>query len=69
MAGQDRRPTLEERVPEAAVHLLVKYIKGGDHRPLEPVSLIWMRRHFSVFFRAHEVDLDRSIVSVAGELQ
>ena len=69
MAGEDRRPTLVEREPEAAVHLPVKYIKGGDHWPRDPVSLIWMRRHFGVFFRAHEVDLDRPIVSVAGEVQ
>ncbi|MGO9599416.1 MAG: hypothetical protein ACLP7Q_15610 [Isosphaeraceae bacterium] len=59
---------LEEKEPEAAVRLLVKYIKGGDHWPRDPVSLIWMRRHFGVFFRAHEGDLDLPIVSVAGEL-
>jgi hypothetical protein len=29
LAGEDRRPTLEEREPEAAIHLLVKHIKGG----------------------------------------
>ncbi len=29
LAGEDRRSTLEEREPEAAVHLLVKHIKGG----------------------------------------
>ena len=44
LAGEDRRPTLEEREPEAAVHLLVKHIKGGGHWPLEPVSRIWIRR-------------------------
>src|SRR5271166_1331397 len=32
LAGEDRRPTLEEREPEAAVHLLVKHIKGGGSR-------------------------------------
>src|SRR5271166_5645849 len=30
LAGEDRRPALEEREPEAAVHLLVKHIKGGE---------------------------------------
>jgi len=34
MAGEDRRPTLEEREPEAAVHLLVKHI--GSPRPASP---------------------------------
>ena len=29
LAGENRRPTLEEREPEAAVHLLVKHIRGG----------------------------------------
>ena len=29
LAGEDRRSTLEEREPEAAVHLLIKHIKRG----------------------------------------
>src|SRR5271157_2041693 len=34
LTGEDRRPTLEERESEAAVHLLVKHIKGwGSRRP------------------------------------
>ena len=40
LASEDRRPTLEEREPEAAVHLLVKHIKGGGSR--RPAPALWV---------------------------
>src|SRR5271157_3858700 len=54
LAGEDRRPTLEEREPKAAVHLLVKHIKGGGSRRPDPA--LWVGVDNALYHR-HRTEL------------